>query len=145
MRAKGLVPNVVEAITGEPVKGSWWGHSKGREIFRILQDLHASTEILVCRLVAGKVTFVHRRLWPALVRVAEHFPAQRLAQVHEEHTAAGHHVTHDVMFPKWVPSEVIKQARQLDEREAFRALGTWVTQKQQVSKRAGRKKAPAKD
>src|SRR5688572_21001907 len=100
--AKGPVPNIVEAITQEPVKGSWWGHPKGREIFRVFQQLHASQEILVCRLVDGKVTFIHRRLWPALVRVAEHFPAQRISQVHEEHTAAGRHETHDVTFPKWV-------------------------------------------
>ena len=81
---KGPVPNVVEAIANEPIKGSWWGYPQGREIFRILQQLRVSREILVCRLVEGKVTFVHRRLWPAVVRVAEHFPTQRLAQVHED-------------------------------------------------------------
>jgi hypothetical protein len=134
--AKGPVPNMVEAVANEPVKGSWWGHPKGREIFRVLQGLHASSEILVCRLVEGKVTFVHRRLWPALVRVAQYFPVQRVAQVHEEHTAAGHHVTHDLMFPKWVPPEIIKQAGNLDEREALSMLGAWATQKQEVRKRA---------
>ena len=47
---KGPVPNVVEAIANEPIKGSWWGHPRGREIFRILQQLQVSQEILVCRL-----------------------------------------------------------------------------------------------
>ncbi len=130
--ARGPVPNIVEAITGEPVKGSWWGHPKGREIFRILQRLQASPQILVCRLVDGKVTFVHRRLWPALVRVAKHFPARRLAQVHEEHTTAGRHETRDVIFPKWVPPAIRTQAQALEEPEAFKALGSWAMKKRVI-------------
>jgi hypothetical protein len=141
---KGPVPNVVEAIANEPIKGSWWGHPQGREIFRILQQLRVSREILVCRLVEGKVTFVHRRLWPAVVRVAEHFPTQRLAQVHEEHTVAGHHVTRDVSFPNWVPPEVVTAAHKLDERQALNELGWWATQKRAVHKRARPKKTLVK-
>jgi hypothetical protein len=48
---KGPVPNVVEAIANEPIRDSWWGHPRGREIFRILRQLQVSPEILVCRLV----------------------------------------------------------------------------------------------
>jgi hypothetical protein len=90
------------------------------------------------------VTFVHRRLWPAVVRVAEHFPTQRLAQVHEEHTVAGHHVTRDVPFPDWVPPEVVNEARKLDERQALNVLGGWATQKRAVHKRARPKKTSVK-
>ena len=31
--AKGPVPRLTEAIAGEPIKGSWWGHPKGQQIF----------------------------------------------------------------------------------------------------------------
>jgi hypothetical protein len=48
---KGPVANVVEAIVNEPIRGSWWGHPRGREIFRILRQLQVSREILVCRLM----------------------------------------------------------------------------------------------
>src|SRR6516165_2472749 len=68
--AKGPVPNIAEAVAGEPVRGSWWGHKKGSEIFRALSALADSGDVLCFRLVAGKITFVHRRLWAALVRVA---------------------------------------------------------------------------
>jgi hypothetical protein len=122
---KGPVPNVAEAVAAEPISGSWWGHPEGRKIFRVLQHLRASPEILVCRAVGGKVTFVHRRLWPALVRVSKLFLAQRLAQVHEEHTASGAHVTHDVAYPEWVPAEVTEQARELDQEQALDLLGRW--------------------
>ena len=123
--AKGPVPRLTEAIVNEPIKGSWWAHPKSHQIFAVLQAVADSEEVLVCRLVNGKVTFVHRRLWPALVRVAKRFPSAQIAQVHEEHTASGRHVTQEVPFPKWVPAEVMKQATGMSESEALSALGPW--------------------
>ena len=79
--AKGKGPNLVEAIAGEPIKGSWWGHSAGKRIFTVLNAVTESDEVLVCRLIDGKITLVHRRLWPALVRLAEAFPPERISQV----------------------------------------------------------------
>jgi hypothetical protein len=130
--AHGPVPKVTEWIAKEPIHGSWWSHPKSRDIYRTLERLSASPDILVCRLVGGKITWVHRRLWPALVRVAHHFPARQIAQVHEEHTAAGRHVTRDVGFPEWVPPEVIAQSRALDEGDALAALGAWATPMRKV-------------
>src|SRR2546422_875389 len=100
--AKGAVPRLPEAIAGEPIKGSWWAHPNSHHIFAILQAVTDSEDILVCRLVDGKLTLVHRRLWPALVRVADRFSATRIAKVREEHTPSGHHVSREVPFPKWV-------------------------------------------
>ena len=123
--AKGPVPRLAEAVAGEPIKGSWWSHPQSHQIFAVFQAVTDSEDVLVCRLVNGKVTFVHRRLWPALVRIAERFPAAQIAQVHEEHTASGQHATREVPFPKWVPSEVIEHARSISEQEALDALGPW--------------------
>jgi hypothetical protein len=125
--ANGPVPRLAEVIANGPIKGSWWGHPKGKEIFSIFQVVHDSADILVCRLVGNKVTFVHRRLWPALVRAASRFPKRQLAQVREEHTAAGHHVSREVAFPKWVPAAVMKASRLLDEEAAVQKLGAWAT------------------
>lgn len=123
--AKGPVPRLTEAITGEPINGSWWGHPKSHRIFAILEVVTESDEVIVCRLVKGKITLVHRRLWPALVRVAAHFPADRISKVRQEHTSSGRHVNQEVPFPRWVPAEVMKQAKSLSEEEAFAALGAW--------------------
>lgn len=133
--AKGPVPRLTEAIAGEPIKGSWWGHKKSRQIFAILQVVADSDDVLVCRLVDGKVTFVHRRLWPALVRVAQKFPPAQTSQVHEEHTASGRHVTREVPFPKWVPASVAKQAKHLSETDALDQLGDWSRTKSSPSKK----------
>jgi len=123
--AKGPVPNLTEAIAGARIKGSWWGHPKSHRIFAILEVVTDSEEILVCRLVKGKITLVHRRLWPAVVRLAPRFPPERISKVKQEHTSSGRHVNREVPFPLWVPTEVTKQAKSLSEAEAIAALGEW--------------------
>lgn len=64
------LPNAVTLIAGETVRGSWWGHPRSHEIFRVLTEVGASLDVVSCKLVSGKVTLVHRRLWPALLAVA---------------------------------------------------------------------------
>jgi hypothetical protein len=123
--AKGPVPHMTEAIAGEPILGSWWGHQRGREIFLVMQAIEASPDILVCRLVGGKVTFVPRRLWPALIRAAGRFPAESLARTEQKHTETGRHVRHDTPFPQWADSESLEKAKTLTEQAALAALGGW--------------------
>jgi hypothetical protein len=55
--------------------------------------------VIATPLVDGKIMLIHRRLWPALVRVANRFPEERLAAVDEEHTASGAHRTIKIPFP----------------------------------------------
>ena len=64
------MPSVVGIITGESLSGSWWSHPRGQEIFGCLSSLEDRDDVLVTRLVARKVTFVHKALWPALSAVA---------------------------------------------------------------------------
>jgi hypothetical protein len=124
--AKGAVPRLTEAIAGEPIKGSWWAHPKSHQIFAILQQLEESPDILVCRFLAGRVTFVHRRLWPAIVKLASHFQADQLAQVRQEHTASGKHVNHIVEYPKWVPPEILEEANLLTLQQAKALLKDFI-------------------
>jgi hypothetical protein len=63
--AKGTIPSLAQAIAGEPIRGSWWGHPKGNQIYMLLNDVCDSPDIVRCRLMDGKITLVHRRLWPA--------------------------------------------------------------------------------
>lgn len=79
-------------------------------------------DVLVCKLVDGKVTYVHRRLWPALVKLAKRFRKNQLAKVWEEHTSSGAHRARRTAFPAWVPSEVLKQAEALSLSKAEAVL-----------------------
>ena len=64
----GLV-SLVSAVAGERVPGSWWGHPAGKRIYAIASALEDHVDVLACKLAGGKATFVHRSLWPPLVRV----------------------------------------------------------------------------
>ncbi len=124
--AKGTAPRLTEAIVGGPIKGSWWAHPRSHDIYAILGAVTDSDQVLVCRLIGGRITLVHRRLWPSLVRLANRFTPEQLAQVHEEHTSSGRHVSRDTAFPQWVPPEVLTQAKAVDEQRALAIFGPWV-------------------
>jgi hypothetical protein len=64
------LPSVAGLVAGEPIRGSWWSHPKGRAIFAVATRLEDDPDVTIARLVDGKVTYVHRRLWPALAAVA---------------------------------------------------------------------------
>jgi hypothetical protein len=123
----GPVPSLVDAIAGEVIRGTWWGHPKGRAIFRATRAVRDSADVLVCRLLDGKITYVHRRLWPALVRVANEIGPRRLDAIREEHTESGAHALVTIAFPQWVPSDVKKAAGKLSAADARRQFGDWLT------------------
>ena len=120
--AHGPLPSVAELVAGERISGSWWGHPSSHAIFDAINALADSPDVVRTRLVNGKVTLVHRRVWCAVVRVADHFPMDRLAAIREVHTATGAHrvVTRD--FPDWVPSDVLRDAEGLSEDAALASL-----------------------
>lgn len=120
--ASATVPSLAQVVVGEPLRGSWWGHQKGNEIFLLSRTIRRSPDVLVCRLVDGKITYVHRRIWPALVSVANRFSKARLAALNEVHTTAGKHKVLVTPFPRWVPKEVLRAAQQLTEKEAASQL-----------------------
>jgi hypothetical protein len=119
---RGPVPSLAQTIAGEAIRGSWWAHPKGHIIFLCSRAIRGSKDVLVCRLVGGKVTYVHRRLWPALVRLAERFDARRLAAIREIHTATGKHKIEVTAFPGWVPPETIRAAANLPAEQAAALL-----------------------
>jgi hypothetical protein len=70
VRQDKLLPSVVGIITGERLTTSWWNHPKAHEIFHCLEQLAEDSDVLVSRLIGGKVTYIDRRLWPAFLAVA---------------------------------------------------------------------------
>jgi len=124
--AKGPVPSLAAVIAGGAVGGSWWSHPKRHEIFAVTRAIRDSEDVLVCRLVKGKITFVHRRLWPALVRAAGRLPSDRLSRVREIHTSSGRHATTEVPFPDWVSLSVRAAARSLSEEAALAEFSAFI-------------------
>jgi hypothetical protein len=70
LRARGVLTlsELAEAITGEPISGTWWSHPKGKLIFNVASALEDASGVLACKLL-GRATFVDEALFPALYRV----------------------------------------------------------------------------
>jgi hypothetical protein len=139
--ARSSFPSLAEAVAGARIRGSWWSHPKGKDIFRAAQAVSESPDVLVCKLVEGKITYVHRRLWPALVTLASRFPITRLAKTWNEHTRMGSHRSRQLAFPAWVPADVARQAETLcpSEAEAILAPLLVFAKEQARSKRTTRR------
>jgi len=135
---RGPVPSLAEAIAGASIRGSWWAHPKGNDIFLCSRAIRESADVLVCRLVGGKVTYVYRHLWPALVRLAGRFDADRLAVIQEVHTPSGSHKVNVTKFVKWVPREVARAAARLKDEDAASLLPVAPTKGPGRRKRKGR-------
>jgi hypothetical protein len=120
--ARGPIPNVAELIAGEPISGSWWAHPASHAIFAAINAVADSPDVVRLRLVNGKVTLVHRRIWPSLVRLSAIIPPERLASIEEHHTPSGAHRKVETPFPEWVPAEAIEAAARLTVQQALDEL-----------------------
>jgi hypothetical protein len=63
------LPNVCALVAGAPVHGSWWAHPCSHEIFRVNCELAAHPDVLVNKLISGKITYLYRALWPAVIAI----------------------------------------------------------------------------
>ena len=72
-------PSFTGLAAGEPIAGSWWSHALAHPIYDAIQAFCERPDVLWAKLVNGKVTYVHRRLWPAFFAVACSKGAERNA------------------------------------------------------------------
>jgi len=120
------LPSLVGIIVGEPLRRSWWGHPRGGLIYQAMNRVDDDPTVLSIKLVAGKVTYVHRRLWNAVYAIGisrdawqldDLSPAARwlLTRVDADGEVRADHV--------FVPAEVVPHTRVTDAaRELERYL-----------------------
>jgi|SRR6185295_19392073 len=65
------LPNVCTLVTGEAMRGSWWSHPQSQDIFAVNEQLEDNPDVLLTKLISGKVTFVHRQLWRSLSTIGK--------------------------------------------------------------------------
>jgi len=118
------VPSLAEAIAGAPVRGNWWTHPRAKTIFALTRAVRDSDDVFVCRIVDGKIGFVHRRLWRALARMAHRFPAANIASLRETHTAGGAHRVHETAFADWAATHIDAGATRLNDDKADALLAS---------------------
>jgi hypothetical protein len=64
------LPSVATLTVGAPVAGSWWSHPLSHTIYAVTRELARDRRSVSVKLIQGKVTWVDRTLWPALLAVA---------------------------------------------------------------------------
>ena len=64
------LPSVTGLVAREPLRGSWWAHPRGQEIFAVLQQVADHRDVIITRLISEKLTLVHRALWSDLLSIA---------------------------------------------------------------------------
>ena len=63
-------PSVAYTIARTRRKGSWWSHPESHTIFAVNNMLEDHPDVLIMKLISGKVTFVHRELWGRIYSIA---------------------------------------------------------------------------
>ena len=53
------------------MSSSWWSHPFSHYIFAVNEQLEDNPDVLLTKLISGKVTFVHRQLWRQLYAVGK--------------------------------------------------------------------------
>ena len=115
--AHGRVPTFADFVAGERVT-RWWGHPKGQQIFTLTRAMRDSPDVLTCRFIDNKISYIHRRLWPALVKLSGELDTTSLGAIREEHLPGGKHELRVTEFPQWVPAEVLAESKRLTRSEA---------------------------
>ncbi|MCI4372187.1 MAG: hypothetical protein L3K02_00865 [Thermoplasmata archaeon] len=72
--------------------GSWWGHPAGRQIYLVGELIDLDPDTVVVKLWRGKLTLLHRRLWPALVRIGRARSTWQTTGLDDRSTWAWEHV-----------------------------------------------------
>lgn len=62
-------PSVSDLVIGPGVNGPWWSHPNAHEMYRLVCELSSHPDVLTAKLISGKVTLIHRSMWPAVFAI----------------------------------------------------------------------------
>ena len=62
-------PSVTGFVAGDTGGRSWWAHPQAKQVYGLSCGLRDHPDVLLLKLISGKLTFVNRPLWPAIVTI----------------------------------------------------------------------------
>src|ERR1700719_1882098 len=62
-------PSVTGLTVGDTGGRSWWAHPQAKQMYALSCALRDHPDVLMVKLISGKVTYIHRPLWPAIVAI----------------------------------------------------------------------------
>src|SRR5215471_7491633 len=63
-------PSVTQIVAGRNISGSWWSHEDAHTIFAVSEMLSDHVDVLLLKLIKGKVTYAHREVWGLIYSIA---------------------------------------------------------------------------
>jgi hypothetical protein len=115
--------SVCSLIVDEPMRGSWWSHPLAQVIFQVNEQLEDHNDVLMTKLISGKVTFVHRKLWSELITIArarEDWQMKNLSPPVKtllgQIDSAGSLTTAEAVWPRQSKMKLGDAARELEKR-----------------------------
>ena len=123
LESDATLPSVAGLIAKEPIKGSWWTHARSHDIFKVLGEFADHSDVIFTKLISGKVTLVHRKLWPEIFAIGEarevwqmktlSRSARSLLDMVDQH---GSIRTDALDWPKNAPAKLGDAARELEKK-----------------------------
>ena len=117
------LPSVASLIAGEPVSGSWWSHPSAEKIYITLGEFADHRDVMFTKLLSGKVTLVHRKLWPEIFAIGTaHTPWQLKGLSKSARTLLkmidqqGSIRTDQIAWPKSATAKPGESARELEKK-----------------------------
>lgn len=117
------LPSVATLIAGGPVRGSWWSHRSAEKIYVTLGEFADHRDVMFTKLLSGKVTLVHRKLWPEIFAIGTartpwqmkglSKPARNLLKMIDEQ---GSIRTDQIAWPKSATTKPGEAARELEKK-----------------------------
>jgi hypothetical protein len=62
-------PSVTGLVVGDTGGRSWWAHPQAKQMYGLSCALRDHPDVLMVKLISGKLTFIHRPLWLAIVAI----------------------------------------------------------------------------
>ena len=102
--------------------GSWWSLPEASRLYNTLQRIRNHPRILVCRLLAGRVTYVHSDSWEPLLALENCLPEGALDRIVERHLRSGKHEVVKVSPAEWAPLETKQRVAHLAKKASIELL-----------------------
>lgn len=80
-------PSITSLVSGDAIRGPWWSHPQAKEVYRLSCDLRSHPDVLMIKLISGKVTAIHRPLWPAILAIGQAREPWQMAKLSKEAAA----------------------------------------------------------
>jgi hypothetical protein len=62
-------PSVTALVAGDTGGRSWWAHPQAKQMYGLSCALRNHPDVLMVKLISGKLTFIHRPSWPAIFAI----------------------------------------------------------------------------